>query len=331
MTQDLTLVTGATGTVGFNIVQSLIKRGRTVRVLVRSIERAQAVLPSACEFVEGDICDYDSVKQAMQGCSVVHHAAGLPEQWFRDPDIFTRVNVIGTQNMLRAALEHSVAKFVYTSTIDVFQAGRGEHYDESTLDSNPKGTYYERSKQQADHFVTQAIEQGLDAVFIHPAGVYGPGPDIEHAVGLNDIIHKSYHGQLPALLPGGFPLVYSEDVGEAHVLAEQAQTGERFIVSERYLSLTEMVAEVYRELGMNKRLPIVLPTWLGKALASVGERVANVINKPPLVAKGEFHFLQWQAIPNGSKVQRELGVRLTPFDEGLKHTISAMFGRVQSA
>src|SRR5512135_1179425 len=101
---DSPLVTGATGLVGYQIVQALLQRGRRVKALVRSIDKGRALLPEACELVQGDITDQAAVQRAMQGCSVVYHAAGLPEQWLSDPVVFHRVNVGGTQNALEAAL-----------------------------------------------------------------------------------------------------------------------------------------------------------------------------------------------------------------------------------
>jgi dihydroflavonol-4-reductase len=93
---DTTLVTGATGLVGYHIVHALLQRGRRVKALVRSIDKGKALLPSACELVQGDITDQAAVRRAMQGCSIVYHAAGLPEQWLPDPARFRHVNVGGT-------------------------------------------------------------------------------------------------------------------------------------------------------------------------------------------------------------------------------------------
>ncbi len=77
---DATLVTGSTGLVGYHIVQALLRRGRHVKVLVRSIDKGKALFPEACEFVQGDITDPEAVRRAMEGCAVVYHAAGLHEQ-----------------------------------------------------------------------------------------------------------------------------------------------------------------------------------------------------------------------------------------------------------
>ena len=89
------LLTGGTGLVGSSIAQALVAAGRSVRAVVRSRERGQRVLPAAVELVEGDVTDPASLHRAVDGCAVVYHAAGLPEQWLPDPSIFQRVNVQG--------------------------------------------------------------------------------------------------------------------------------------------------------------------------------------------------------------------------------------------
>ncbi|WP_281645663.1 NAD-dependent epimerase/dehydratase family protein [Parendozoicomonas sp. Alg238-R29] len=318
---SVTLVTGATGTVGFNIVKYLLEENRTVRVLVRDIKKAKKLLPEACEFSQGDITDIQSIEQAMTGCDVVHHAAGLPEQWFKNPDIFTHVNVSGTQNMLATAKKLGVKKFVFTSTIDVFEGHAHQLYDESILDTKPKGTFYERSKQAADKLAVKAMNDGLNIVFIHPSAVYGPGPDIHHSVGINEVITKVRNNDIPLLLPGGFPVVYSENVGKAHVAAESMPSGSRYILSDQYVTLTELVGLIHKQLNIKRNIPHVMPVWVGSVIATTGEWIAGLINKKPLIAKGELTFLQWQAIPNGQKATKELGINYVGLQEGLQKTI----------
>ena len=155
---DITLVTGATGLVGYNVVMALRQRQRKVRALVRSLEKGRRILPADCELVRGDVTDRDSVDRAMAGCRVVYHAAGFPEQWMKNPSIFDQVNVGGTRTMSDAARQHNIRRFVSTSPIDDFAAAAGQEYDESELATSPKGTPYERSKQKADQAVTAALE-----------------------------------------------------------------------------------------------------------------------------------------------------------------------------
>src|SRR4051794_10505335 len=115
---DKALVTGGTGSVGFSIIEALLGQGQPVRALVRSVEKGRRLLPDGCELAPGDVTDRASVERAIEGCGVVYHAAGLPEQWLREADTFQRVNVGGTRNMIDVALAAKVSRFVYTSTID---------------------------------------------------------------------------------------------------------------------------------------------------------------------------------------------------------------------
>lgn len=80
MSGERVLLTGGTGLVGSSIAQALVNAGRPVRALVRSRARGQVALPAAVELVEGDVTDAASLRRAVDGCAVVYHAAGLPEQ-----------------------------------------------------------------------------------------------------------------------------------------------------------------------------------------------------------------------------------------------------------
>ncbi len=314
------LLTGGTGLVGGSLARALVAGGRSVRAVVRSRERARQVLPATVELVEGDVTDAASLRHAVDGCGVVYHAAGLPEQWFADPSIFHRVNVEGTANMIAAALEARVERFVYSSTIDIFAAAPGAEYDETVIDRQPKGTYYERSKQDADRLVVQALERGLPAIFVHPSAVYGPAPAA--SPGLNDLIARLLRGQIPMLLPGGMPVVYAPDLAVGHLLAEaKAPVGSRYILSESYHSLVEIARAVVATAGKG-RVPRVMPLVIARAVSRAGEVIAGVIKKPPLIPAGQLHFLQWQARPSSARAQRELGWKPTPFAYALPPTIA---------
>ena len=314
-----TLVTGATGLVGFNIVQALLRRGAGVRCLARRPDAAREILPAGVEIVAGDLRDGASLRAAVRGCSTVYHAAGLPEQWLVDRSVYQRLNVDGTRRMVEAALEHQVERFVFTSTVDVFSGACGRDFDESILDPEPKGTAYERSKQDADRLVAGAIDRGLPAVFIHPSAVYGPGPATSR--GLNHFFADLRDRKIPLLLPGGLAVVYAPDVGEGHVLAgEQAEIGGRFILSDAYLTLEDMARGVAGVVALRK-IPPVLPLWVGKLVSEVGERVSELTGKPPLIPRGQLHLLQWGAFPVARRAKDELGWEMTPFAEGVRETM----------
>lgn len=312
-------ITGATGLIGYNLVQKLLKEGVRPRLLVRSPARARQLFPKGCEFIEGDITDALSLAGALKGCDLVFHAAGLPEQWLRDKRIFQSVNVGGTENLVEASLAAKVKKFIYVSTIDVFKAGKGAVYDESLIDDAPKHTAYERSKQLADAVVVAAIERGLKPVFVHPAGLFGPGP--ESSPGINDLIVKIAKRQVPSLLPGALPLVYAPDLANGILLAtKKASKGNRFIFSSYYFTLRELYKQIAAHFQI-ARVPFTLPLPLAKTVSYAMEAAAKMTHKPPLIPRGQLEFLQWQARPSSVYAQKKLKWHQTPFAEALDETI----------
>lgn len=316
------LVTGATGLIGWNIVQQLLRRGETVRALVRSPARAQRVLPAACQLVPGDVTDLHSVRAAVKGCQVVYHAAGLPEQWLPDKRIFEFVNAGGTRNVVQASLEEKIEKLIHLSTVDIFVCGKDKRCDETSLDPNPRPSCYGRSKQQADQVVAAALEKGLPAIFIHPAGVYGPGPNSSQW--FFEFIRQVLNRKIPCVPPGSVPLVFSEDVACGCLLAEQhAPVGGRYILSESSEGLRAMAGTVARELGFELD-PKILPLWFARALAQGGALLSKLSHKPPLLHREILEFFQLNMQPSSGRARGELGWTARSFRAGVRKTVEFM-------
>lgn len=316
------LVTGATGKVGNAIAAALAERGDEVRALVRDPARAAAVLPEDVEAVQGDALDPETLTPAVQGCELVFNAMGLPEQWFPDEGIFDRVNAVGSGDLARAARKIGVRRFIHTSTNDVFHAEQGASFDESEPADYPKGTAYERSKQRAEELVL-AHRDGMEVVITNPTAVYGPGPSSSHTLE-NGFFRPLVEKKLPALVPGGMGVVFVDGVTQGHLAAaDRGADGERYILTDTYVDLRELAEEVVRIAGRG-RVPPTMPVPLAKAFAAVGEAVSTVTKRPPLLARGQLHFFQWQARADSSKAQRELGFTPTPLADGLSRTLAEM-------
>ncbi len=316
------LVTGATGKVGHAIASALLDRGDQVRALVRDPNRAASILPAGSEPVRADITDADSLVAAVEGCELVFNSMGMPEQWVRDEAIFDRVNAVGSQQLAIAAKDAGARRFVHTSTHDVFHADTGERFDETMVADYPKGTAYERSKQHAEELVL-AERDGMEVVVLNPAGVYGPTPSPTPSFE-NGIFEPVVRKRLPAVPPGGSGYAYVEGVAVGHLLAaDRGADGERYILADGYASFREM-AETVREVAGRGRVPPVMPVPIARAVASIGAGLSRVIRRPPLLPKGQLTYILWQARPDSSKAQRELGWRTTPLDEGIRRTLNAM-------
>lgn len=319
------LITGATGQVGNAIARRLAADRVEVRALVHSRSREQSgVLPAGVQTVFGDVTDAASLRGALDGCDTVYHAAGIPEQWRRDVGDFTRVNVDGTRNVVEAALAARVKRFVYTSTDDALVAKPGVPFDEPVIDPTPGLTPYQRSKREADRIVTAALDRGLPAVFLHPSGVYGPAPFLTR--GLNDLLVKLAKREVPALLPGGMTLVYSDDVADGHIrAAARAKVGARYILTESYQPLMD-IARAVVSAALGAKLPRVMPLGIARVLSMVGERVAQVTGSPPMIPGSLIQFFERDARPTGALARRELGWNPTPFVTGVERSL-AYFGQ----
>jgi dihydroflavonol-4-reductase len=321
---ETVLITGATGQVGHAIARRLAADGAEPRALVRSPERA-GVLPEGAQPVFGDVTDADSLRAALDGCATVYHSAGIPEQWRKDPGEFSRVNVGGTRNVVEAALAAGVERFVYTSTDDVLVQGPGASFDESVVNANPGQTPYQRSKQDADRIVTEALDRGLPAVFLHPAGLYGPAPFL--VKGLNDLLLQLAKRKTPMLLPGGMGVAFSDDVADGHVrAAAQAEVGERYLLAESFQSLTD-IARAVAAAEPGAKVPRVMPLGVAKGVSIAGEGLARVTGRPPMISKSVLLFLERGSRPSGERARAELGWSPTPFTTGVARTLEHFRGQ----
>jgi nucleoside-diphosphate-sugar epimerase len=293
-----------------------------VRALVRDPERAAQILPAGIEPLKGDITDPASLAAAVDGTELVFNSMGMPEQWVKDEGIFDRVNAQGSAELAKAAKAAGIRRFVHTSTHDVFHAEQGQPFDESKLADYPKGTAYERSKQHAEELVL-AERDGMEVVILNPSGVYGPTPSDTSSFE-NGLFEPVVKKRLPAVPPGGTGYAFVDGVAAGHLLAaEKGKDGERYILADGYASFKEL-AETVVEIAGRGRVPPVMPVPVAKAIAGVGAGVSRVIRRPPLLPRGQLTYFLWQARPDSSKAQRELGWATTPLDDGIRRTLEDM-------
>jgi uncharacterized protein YbjT (DUF2867 family) len=150
------LVTGGTGFVGPAIVHALRAHGRGVRALVRRPERGARIAAYGAELATGDVTDPDSLRAALDGCTHVVHLVSILQG---GPSDFERIMTQGTQNVVDAAREHGVSRFVLMSA-----AGNSEHASETIP--------YFRSKTAMEQAVR---ESGLEHTIFRPSFVFGRG------------------------------------------------------------------------------------------------------------------------------------------------------------
>jgi dihydroflavonol-4-reductase len=322
------LVTGATGKVGNAVARRLVERGDDVVALVRDVNRARDLLPTEVELAPGDVTDPASVREAADGAEGVFNCMGIYEQWLPDQTTFHDVNTIGALNVIAASRQAGVPRAVHTSTFDVFDAERGGTVREDRVARQPKGTPYERSKQRAEELVLGESRHGIEVVIVNPSTVYGPGPWAK--AGIDRLLRDAIRGRLPALPPGGMTLAFVDDVAAAHLAAfERGRPAERYILADGFATNRELCAAAVEAAGRG-RVPPTLPSGLARALAIVGEGVSKLIRRPPLLGRGQLHFVLWQARADSARAQSELDFHPTPWRKGIPRTVQWMLdsGRV---
>ena len=168
------LVTGGTGLLGQNLVRLLLARGQDVRVLARDLAGARSLAGLPVEVVRGDVRDAAEVAAAVRGVDRVFHSAALVQIGRRNLAAFRSVNALGAGCVAEACRRAGV-RMLHVSSVDVLGFGTRESpADEHRPPEHSEWVPYVASKREGDSRVMREIEDGLDAVVVHPAYFLGP-------------------------------------------------------------------------------------------------------------------------------------------------------------
>jgi dihydroflavonol-4-reductase len=312
-------VTGGSGFVGGALLERLVADGREVRALARSDWAAARVSGRGATPVAGDVLDLERLAAVMDGCETVFHAAGVNAMCLRDPRPMLRANIEGSGNVIVAARRAGVRRVVYTSSASTLGEPRGTIGRE---DSPHRGRFlssYERSKHLAERRVLAWSEGlGVDIVCVNPSSVQGPGRTGGSARLLLDLAN----GRLPVVVDAAISIVDVADCAQAHLLAEErGARGERYVASGATLTMREAVALLRRIAGVPERARFV-PPLVVRAGGSAVEVFSRLARRDPPVCREAVRTLLHGHRYDGSRAERELGLRYTPLEETLVRTLT---------
>jgi dihydroflavonol-4-reductase len=308
------LVTGASGFLGWHVVQVLRQRGIPVRALVR---KPQAVKDLDAEVVPGDLRDASSVERAMAGCGLVFHVAADYRLWVRDPSEMFRSNVDGTRNVMDAARQAGVERVVYTSTVGCIGFVKGGLGDEnSAVTFSDMAGPYKQSKYQAEQVALEYARGGLPVVIVNPTTPVG-----EHDVKptpTGKTIVDFLRGAMPAYIDTGLNVVDARETAEGHWLAcERGRVGERYILGSENLTLRQIFETLSAISG--RPAPRTRIPWLVAWLAGVfSTGLANLTGKEPRVPIAAVQMARKKMWVTHAKAERELGFRPSPAGVALR-------------
>jgi len=225
------LVTGGAGFIGSNITDQLLKDGHFVRVLDNFYTGKEANLEKArtfgkqFELIRADICDKTACMKACEGIDAISHQAALRSvpKSMSTPHEYNKVNIDGILNMLEAARENKVRRFVFASSSSVY--GDTDKFPEEESAYPLLISPYALSKLAGEYYCRIFSEYfGVETVCLRYFNVFGPRQalDDEYAVVIPKFIHCILHDEQPPIFGTGKQsrdFTYIDNVVQANILA----------------------------------------------------------------------------------------------------------------
>ena len=269
------LITGGTGFLGRAVTRKLTECDAEIYALVLKNDPLVAFLPESVSVVYGDVCDDVSLDRFFLGSdrnTCVIHCAGIVSVASHPGVQIYRVNVSGTNNVLRHCEKNAVGKLIYVSSVHAIpEKPKGMEISENTKFSPDmvRGDYA-KSKAIATALVFDAASRGLNASVVFPSGIIGPGD-----IGKGSITHmlSSYlAGKLPLAVKGGYDFVDVRDVADGIIAcASRGERGRGYILSGQFATIRSIL-DIARNTLHIKRKTVFLPLWFAKLVAPFYEQ-----------------------------------------------------------
>src|SRR5271163_1403014 len=316
------LVIGASGFLGSHVTRQLVERGDRVRVLVRTTSSTKSIDDLEVERQCGDVFDDDVLRTAMAGCDDVYYCVVDNRAWLRDPTPMFQTNVDGLVHVLDAAVDANLRRFVFTSTIGTIAlSDDGPATEDQPFNWSDRCGAYIRSRVNAENLVLRdARERGLPAVAMCVANTYGPR-DWQPKHGA--LLAAAGAGKMPVYIKGiGSEVVGIEDAARAMLLAaDKGRAGERYIISERFMSARELY-DTAADAGGVKRARFGIPLKAVYAVGFLGDIVAKMSRRDVPVTTVMVRLMHIMSPMDHGKATRELGWHPRPIHESIRAAVA---------
>ncbi|MDC0238540.1 NAD-dependent epimerase/dehydratase family protein [Gammaproteobacteria bacterium] len=261
------LVTGGLGFFGSFLVKAFNDRGNKCNVL--DITENEGC-PNQNSYIKADIRDYKAVKKACEGMEIVHHnVAQVPLA--KNRKAFKSVNVDGTGNILKAALECGVKKVIYMSSSAVFGVPQHNPVKDSTV-PNPKESYG-AAKYAGELICEEYRRKGLDVTIVRPRTIMGHG-----RLGIFQILFEWIREgrNVPVLGKGNnvYQFICADDLANACILAGLRSGAATYNCgAEGFGSMREVLENLCRHAGTGSKVvsvPVKLTTMAMEITSRLG-------------------------------------------------------------
>jgi dihydroflavonol-4-reductase len=318
-----TLVTGANGLLGSNVVRELLARGHKVRVLVRKGSDLRTLNGLDIEFFYGDLLDdQQKLAEACRGCNYVIHSGGKTAGHQTKFSDFASINIKGTKNIVHAAEAAGVRRLVHVSSCCVFGGGSMENpgTELSEFTGFRFNSGYINSKYLAQQWILSEVEKTqFPVVIVNPTLMIGP---YDGRPSSGEIILRILRSQLQLCPDAGKNFIDVRDaaVGTCNALT-MGSPGECYLLASENISFAGFFAKVNRIYGKDG-VRIIVPGGVLKSAGLLGnafqaithhEIALNLVNTRQLATESYF---------SAKKAVRVLGLPQRPVDDAIRSAIN---------
>ena len=305
------LITGANGFIGGTLMRYYQNQGQDVMGV--------DLVGNGADILEGDISQPDTISNLLQECDVIIHTAALVSNAMQDSDMW-RVNVLATRNLINAAKDHKVRRFVQISSVVAYGNSAEGELDENQPVHADGGSYV-LTKLASEHVVlSEQANDDIEIVILRPGDAYGPGSRPWIITPLEAISKNQF--MLPEKGEGFFRPIYIDDLvrGIATATSHPDAAGEIFNLScEGYMLTKDYFAPHYE--WLQKKGPMLVSTKLALRISSIASTVANLMGNLNEASPSTVMQLSTKSWFSIKKAEHILGWRPeVSFEEGMKTT-----------
>ncbi len=321
MVNKTILITGVSGLLGGNLALTLADQGYFVKGLIRSHSINSLLSHPKIDLVFGDLSDEASLYEMLQNVDLVIHAAANTSMKANNLDEYIQINLVGTQNIIRAAQKAKVGKFIYVSTANTFGFGTKDHpgNELKKFPSFLKDAGYPYSKYLAQQWVLREAKSSTMSIsIINPTFMIGA---YDHKPSSGKIILMAMEKRFVFCPPGGKNFVSVDDVAQVVCNAiDYGKSGECYLAAGINLTYKEFYQKLINVTGQ-KSWVIVLPTFLIKFVGKISSAIEAITGKPKLLNYSNARMICLGNYFTAQKAIKELKMPQTPIEEAIGNAI----------
>ena len=324
------LVTGATGFLGSWLVKQLHFENYEIKILTRPNSNLDALVENKLKpgvdfkICGGDILDIKSIKDALIDCNGIFHLAGFVAYRPKDREKLHQINVVGTNNVIKAVQECSNSnpiRMLHTSSVVTMGASYTQNEirnEDSKFNLAHLNLGYFETKREAESLIKEQCSRNqLNATIINPSTIYGFG-DSRKGSRKNQI--KVAKGRLKFYTPGGVNVIAVEDCVNGMISAyKKGRIGERYVLCGENLLIKDLFKVIASE--ANQSPPnILLPKFVLTGLGLVSD-IANAcgfnlgMSSETAITSSLFHWFECK------KAMNELDFKFGPANQAIKKSV----------